>query len=231
MLHLKAILILIVLSVIQEFANCGKSLILKPTKFILKGQNARPASKSETPVTKFMKFLQVIPDVIDEGPKSFLNVTYDSGVFADKGVELKPAQVANEPKVFWKAEQGKFYTLLMTDPDDPSREKPTNREWQHWLLGNIPGSDIAKGQVLTEYVGSAPNENTGLHRYVILLFKQPGKINFDEKVLKKTTSKGRVNFSTKKLIEKYKLGAPIAGNFFQAQYDDYVPKINAQFTD
>lgn len=33
-------------------------------------------------------------------------------------------------------------------------------EWHHWLVGNIPGSDIAKGEVLTQYVGAGPPEGS-----------------------------------------------------------------------
>ena len=30
-----------------------------------------------------------------------------------------------------------------------------------WLVGNIPGTDVAKGETLSEYVGSGPPEGTG----------------------------------------------------------------------
>lgn len=49
----------------------------------------------------------------------------------------------------------------MTDPDAPSREDPKFREWHHWLVGNIPGSEIAKGETLSAYVGSGPPQGTG----------------------------------------------------------------------
>lgn len=67
-----------------------------------------------------------------------------------------------------------------TDPDAPSRAKPEFREWHHWLVGNIPGNDVGKGETLSEYVGSGPPQGTGLHRYVFLVYKQNDKINFDE---------------------------------------------------
>lgn len=38
----------------------------------------------------------------------------------------------------------------------------------------------------------------------------------------------RGGFSIRKFAEKYKLGDPIAGNFYQAQYDDYVPILYKQ---
>lgn len=47
------------------------------------------------------------------------------------------------------------------DPDAPSRQTPKAREWQHWLVVNIPGNKVNKGQVLTEYVGAGPPQGTG----------------------------------------------------------------------
>lgn len=36
------------------------------------------------------------------------------------------------------------------DPDSPSRDTPRARSWQHWIVGNIPGSKVAEGETLTE---------------------------------------------------------------------------------
>jgi len=37
------------------------------------------------------------------------------------------------------------------------------------------------------------------------------------------TAEKRIKFSIHKFSKKYKLGTPVAGNFYRAQYDDYVP--------
>lgn len=68
----------------------------------------------------------------------------------------------------------------------------------------------------------------GLHRYVFLVFKQPAKINFTVERLSNTSSERRAHFSVRKFSFRNKLGAPIAGNFFQAQWDDYVPILHNQ---
>ena len=39
---------------------------------------------------------------------------------------------------------GQYYSLLMIDPDNYSREKPTYRQFIHWFVINIPG--VAGGQ-------------------------------------------------------------------------------------
>ena len=147
------------------------------------------------------------------------------------GNELTPTAVKDVPThVSWPTEEGVLYTLCMTDPDAPSRQNPRYREWHHWLVGNIPGNDISSGKTLSQYVGAGPPKGTGLHRYVYLVYKQPSELNFDEKLLTNRSGDNRGNFSIRNFAKKYKLANPIAGNFFQAQWDEYVPKLYEQLS-
>ena len=43
--------------------------------------------------------------------------------------------------------------------------------------GNIPGSRIADGEVLCEYLPPVPAQETGFHRFVFCLLKQSGKLD------------------------------------------------------
>ncbi|GJQ70411.1 hypothetical protein Trydic_g22840 [Trypoxylus dichotomus] len=156
-----------------------------------------------------MEKQKVIPDVIDKVPPAVLDVVY-----------------TNDVKV--NQDEGDYYLLVMTDPDAPSRSNPKFREWHHWLVGNIPGSNVNKGEMLSEYVGAGPPKGTGLHRYVLLVYKQPGKLSFNEKKLTNRSGDGRGKFSIRNFAKKYNLGDPIAGNFFQAQWDNYVPTLYKQ---
>ncbi|KOB66777.1 Phosphatidylethanolamine-binding protein, partial [Operophtera brumata] len=126
-----------------------------------------------------------------------------SGVTASLGNELTPTQVKDQPSVSFQADPDAFYTLVFTDPDNYDGPEPVYREWHHWLVGNIPGCDVSRGEVLSAYIGSGPPEGTGIHRYVSI--------------------DGRAAFSTKKFAEKYNLGSPVAGNFYRAKFDQYVP--------
>ncbi|XP_005176891.1 protein D2-like [Musca domestica] len=181
-------------------------------------------------VESVFKDNEIIPDVIDAAPQQFLKVSYDNGLTVDKGIELTPTQVQKQPKVEWDAEDGVYYTLIMTDPDAPSRVEPKFREFRHWLVVNIPGNQIDQGEVLAAYIGSGPPKGTGLHRYVFLLYKQSGKLEFDEARVGNNSSQDRPKFKAAKFAEKYNLGSPIAGNFYQAQYDDYVPILHKQLS-
>lgn len=129
---------------------------------------------------------EIVPDVIDIAPPESVQVLYPGELSVKEGNELTPTQVKEKPTLKWSSKDDEFYTLIMTDPDAPSRQEPVSREWHHWLVVNIPGGHIESGQPLTDYVGSGPPENTGLHRYVFLIYKQNGKISPTEKVINNT---------------------------------------------
>nr|P31729.2 RecName: Full=OV-16 antigen; Flags: Precursor [Onchocerca volvulus] len=156
----------------------------------------------------------IVPDVVSTAPTKLVNVSYNN-LTVNLGNELTPTQVKNQPtKVSWDAEPGALYTLVMTDPDAPSRKNPVFREWHHWLIINISGQNVSSGTVLSDYIGSGPRKGTGLHRYVFLVYKQPGSIT--------DTQHGgnRRNFKVMDFANKHHLGNPVAGNFFQAKHED-----------
>ncbi|XP_012266194.2 protein D2-like [Athalia rosae] len=170
---------------------------------------------------------QIKPDIIKDAPNSLITVKY-GGKSVSPGDELTPTEVKHVPEIHYEHEGGVLYTLVMTDPDVPNT-RGYNREFQHWVVGNIPEDSVAKGEVLTAYVGSGPPKGSGLHRYIFLLYKQnQGAITFDERRLSSRDGTKRRRFSVQKFAEKYDLEGPIAGNYFKAQYDDYVPTVHRQ---
>lgn len=171
---------------------------------------------------------QVVPDVVDSVPKAQLQVKY-GGATVTPGSTFTPTQVKDAPEVTWEADQAAYYTLIMTDPDAPSRTEPAQREMLHWLVTNIPRNDISKGNVLADYVASGPPKGTGFHRYVFLLYKQAGRQEFpDFPIIDRNTSEGRPLFKNRGFAARYALGELQAATFFQAEYDNYVPTIHKQ---
>ncbi|XP_019871482.1 phosphatidylethanolamine-binding protein homolog F40A3.3-like [Aethina tumida] len=199
-------------------------------KFAIKNFQTVSRKYAAAPPTGVKAFTEscIVPDMLDCPPEKELTVTYSCGRKVTLGNILTPTLVKDPPELCWDADKCKFYTALMADPDAPSRRCPHSREFQHWLVGNIPGKEIGKGETLSEYIGAGPPPNSGLHRYVILVFQQPDKIEFCEKKLNNKSKDGREKFSTLGFAEKYSLGKPLYGNFFQAEWDDYVPTLYKQ---
>ncbi|XP_043267541.1 protein D2-like [Venturia canescens] len=177
-------------------------------------------------VESALKEANIDKDIKITAPNEKIEVKY-----GDKAVELgnefAPTITKDVPEVHYKHEGGVLYTLALTDPDIPM--KGYYREWKHWLVGNIPEDKVGKGEVLAEYVGPAPPNGTGTHRYIFLLYKQnQGAITFTERRLS-ARDKAR-KFSITKFAQSYNLEGPIAANFFTAKYDDYVPIIHKQIS-
>ncbi|XP_018796164.1 PREDICTED: protein D1-like isoform X2 [Bactrocera latifrons] len=163
-------------------------------------------------VKTIFEHLEVVPDVVPSAPNRFLKVTYANDLEVKAGIELTPTQVKSQPLVEWEADQDSFYTLIMSDPDAPSRHAPKFRE------------------ILSAYVGSGPPKNSGLHRYVFLLYKQKGKLEFNEARIGNNSREERPNFRAANFASKYDLDYPVAGNFYQAQWDEYVPFVHKQLS-
>jgi len=86
----------------------------------------------------------IIPDVIPADPpfipKALLVVTFLTGQEALLGNTLTKTDTADEPTVAFTPMQvpdvidGPTYTLVMTDPDAPSRTDPKFGQWRHWVV-------------------------------------------------------------------------------------------------
>jgi Phosphatidylethanolamine-binding protein len=81
------------------------------------------------------------------------------------------------PRVHFEGKPGTKWTLMLVDPDAPTRANPVLGEWCHWMVTDIPSSgEISEGSEVIEYIGPAPPKNSGSHRYVYLLCLQHGNI-------------------------------------------------------
>ncbi|XP_037948324.1 protein D2-like [Teleopsis dalmanni] len=175
----------------------------------------------------FHKF-QVIPDVLSYSPDQYLQILYRTGEVVWGGNEIEPTYLKQAPYVNWNTDSNATYSLMMINPDQPNRARPVYREFLHWLIVNIPGNRLDYGNELAEYIGPVPPMNTGLHRIVFLVFKQPCILNFEENFISENNGMDRLSFSSKKFSAKYELNHPIAANFFQTEFDSYVPELEQQ---
>lgn len=83
-----------------------------------------------------------------------------------------------------KANPKKLYTVMIIDPTAPDTRKPDSGVWRHWLVVDIPGSELIDGctnieqigKVITSYQGPNPPMRSGRHIYQIQLYEQSSKL-------------------------------------------------------
>ncbi|PVF97109.1 PEBP-like protein [Serendipita vermifera] len=149
----------------------------------------------------------LIPSVI---PEDFIPIVQLDIVFPNKqplvpGDKLTKEEASQEPKVsFLDVEDigqdaQSSYTLVLMDPDAPSRTDQKFGPWRHWVQTGIvptgiqavadaagesqgvkagdstavPFADTGKVEAATPYLGPGPGPNTGQHRYLFLLYREP----------------------------------------------------------
>ncbi|XP_042224611.1 protein D3-like isoform X4 [Homarus americanus] len=197
-------------------SKLGQSWLVEKTKQSTTHYNS--ANFSHEYIRRTMEQHQVVPDVVDVAPSALVQVKYGEAE-VNSGNELTPTQVVSLPThLSWPREEGALYTLCMTDPDAPSRKDPKFREFLHWLVVNVPSCDPASGDTIAHFVGSGPPRDTGLHRYVYLVYRQPGPLTCDEPNMPNNSAEHRRSFSIRNFANKYHLQL-VAGNLYQAQYD------------
>lgn len=132
-------------------------------------------------------------------------------------------------KVYWPTKGGgELHTILLVDADFPSNCDNRESCWQHWLVGNIPGSNLCYGQTLSEYIGPVAGKGTDIHRYVFVVYKQNGRLCFREPGLKSSSTCGRNKFNVKSFQLRYTFEDIIAVNFFVACNNSCVDQLRAQ---
>ncbi|XP_034050397.1 39S ribosomal protein L38, mitochondrial [Thalassophryne amazonica] len=148
-----------------------------------------------------------------------VNYSQDSSVQVHYGNQLMPTEAATAPHVSFEAEVGSLWTLLLTCPDEHLLDNEA--EYVHWLVGNIPGGAVHDGEELCHYLPPFPPRGTGFHRYIYLLFKQDGPINFHQDV--RPSPCHSLEHRTFKTVDFYRKHqdymTPTGLAFFQCQWD------------
>jgi phosphatidylethanolamine-binding protein len=99
-------------------------------------------------VVEFLKHNQIINDVISDenfNPSVLFSVKYPLPLGEAKlGNRVDREQTLEEPEIVLPEVQPQHahvtdetaYTLVMTDPDVPSRQEPTGAQFRHWIVSD-----------------------------------------------------------------------------------------------
>ncbi|GMN50931.1 hypothetical protein TIFTF001_020090 [Ficus carica] len=146
---------------------------------------------------------KVIGDVVDMfSPAVEFTVRYGAKQVSN-GCEIKPSATADHPKaqILGPPNPSNLYTLVFV-PFGPFR-----------IVVDIPeGLDATKGKEVVAYMG--PKPPTGIHRYVLVLFRQRNGTRLAGSV---PSPEVRSNFSTRRFAAQYDLGLPVAAVYFNSQ--------------
>lgn len=178
------------------------------------------------------RFHRVFPDVLLKPFSPKVNLVADYGAEGSgktlgddflvyRGNFLKPSQTQQSPRIKFEAPENTRWTLMLVDPDAPTRAKPDSGQWCHWVVTNIPSDgDVSQGDHVVEYIGPAPPKNSGSHRYIYLLCQQEGQVEVSQR-LGASSAEGRGQFCASDFIEKHDL-IPQGYCFFHSEWDESV---------
>ncbi|CAL9731611.1 carboxypeptidase Y inhibitor [Monosporozyma unispora] len=154
-----------------------------------------------------------------------------SNLKVEQGNTLSTKLTQEPPKVTYNANTGaplnldKTYTLVMTDPDAPSRQDHKWSEYCHFVETGIKfhhkeGGLITNGHKVLKYMGPGPPKGTGPHRYVFVLFEEIE----DNQIFTAVEDRANWGYETPATgVEKWAMANKLrllAINFFFAEYED-----------
>ncbi|RUS71199.1 hypothetical protein EGW08_021035 [Elysia chlorotica] len=135
------------------------------------------------------------------------------------------SETAKAPSINYSSSEDSLWTLVMSSPDGNLEDN--NKEILHWAVGNIPGSAVDKGEQFCQYLQPFPPRGAGFLRYVFILFKQEGKLDFEnlQHSIQSSSLKDR-SFSMHEFYKSFQSNMTPAGlAFFQCEWDSSVTSV------
>lgn len=133
---------------------------------------------------------------------------------------ILPSEAARAPTVTFESEPDMLWTLVLTSLDTHLLEN--DKEYLHWFVGNIKGNQVPSGEVICDYLQPFLPRGAGYHRFVFVLYKQEGLIDYsDQKLSANSTSLKERTFKTYDFYKKFENVLTPAGlAFFQCTWED-----------
>ncbi|KAL4069186.1 phosphatidylethanolamine-binding protein [Scleroderma citrinum] len=194
---------------------------------------------SYSAVVSALTAADIIPEVVPSlfSPEALLVISWPTGKEATLGNTLTALDTVHEPSIAFTPmiTQASYdevsYTLVMTDPDAPSRKDPKLAQWRHWVVTGIkapPPTNVDTGDLsarftqppISPYYVPSPPPGSGPHHYyglfsVLLLYREPavGVTVAPNAPERKNSPKDRGKWNAATFAEEYGLKL-VAANFF-----------------
>jgi|TARA_R110002003_G_scaffold3_35_gene257 phosphatidylethanolamine-binding protein (PEBP) family uncharacterized protein len=100
---------------------------------------------------------------------------------------------------------------MLIDPDAPTPDDPKFAYWRHWVVTSISSAELdasnilASGTTLTPYLAPGPKDESGPHRYLFLLFKEPEALSLGKADVGGEEFVDRRSFGAAEFVEKWGL--------------------------
>lgn len=144
------------------------------------------------------------------------------------GNVIKPFAAQSPPKVEFDGTvdllkvQGRktdnYWSIVLTNPD--GHFSGQDREYIHWFISNIPGSDVGQGEEIVPYIQPFPPKGLGYQRFIFILYKQEGKLDMSKYKISQSCELEERTFST---LDFYRANqekiTPAGLAFFQSIWD------------
>lgn len=143
-------------------------------------------------------------------PSFALNVSFPSKS-PTNGSLVRVSDVKERPTVSFSpaanTASAQSFTFILIDPDAPTPDDPKFAYWRHWVITNIRSSakDVSEGNTLTQYLAPGPKDESGPHRYLFLLFKEPEGFSIEKSDVGGEEFVERRSFGAKEFVEKHGL--------------------------
>eukprot|EP00092_Neocalanus_flemingeri_P005668 GFUD01006106.1.p1 GENE.GFUD01006106.1~~GFUD01006106.1.p1 ORF type:complete len:527 (-),score=118.65 GFUD01006106.1:49-1629(-) len=163
-----------------------------------------------------------IGDYDGEVPTQQLGVQFAYGYTVRPNDTVTAGLLSHRPHLTWPADPNSLYTVMIVDN---GIERLLPQQFIHWMVVNIPGSNVQLGSEVMDYItpfsiefkdGKIDKDSPG-HSMLVLVYKQPGEIMMEEtrrgcsaEMLTSINNNGA-------LARKYNLEL-VAGNFFHVPY-------------
>jgi phosphatidylethanolamine-binding protein (PEBP) family uncharacterized protein len=164
-----------------------------------------------------LKSASLLPSTIipaDFTPTYDLTISFPSKS-PSNGSLVRVSDVKEKPSVTFSTSNSgiaQSFTFLLIDPDAPTPDDPKFAYWRHWVVVNVPSSgsgdgsgDVKDGKTLTQYLAPGPKDESGPHRYLFLLFKEPQGFSIEKDDVGGEEFVDRRSFGAKEFVEKHGL--------------------------